>query len=197
MISPVLVTPPAEPVVSTDEAKAQCRVTHTDDDTLIAGYVAAAISLLDGWSGILGRCLVTQSWRVDRAEWSGAIRLPFPNCSNVVVKYSDTSDVEQTVSTSLYQVYEDSRSTLVWFRKAFTSPSLYDDRVDPIRISFDAGYGDAEDVPEAIKQAIKLLVGHWYENREEVIIGSGVDLRQLPLAFKTLISPFRRLPIDF
>lgn len=195
MISPVLVTAPAEPVVSTAEAKEQCRVTHSDDNDFLDGLVAAATSLLDGWAGTLGRCLVTQTWRIDRAEWSGAIRLPFPSCSNVVVRYSDASDVEQTVDSSLYQVYDDGHSSMVWFRRAFTAPVLYDDRLDPIRITFDAGYGDAADVPEAIKHAIKLLIGHWYENREEVIIGQ-LDLRRLPAAFDTLISPFRRLPVE-
>lgn len=192
MIAPVLVTPPAAPVVSTAAAKAQCRVVHDDDDDLIAGLVAAAVDHLDGYTGILGRCLVTQNWRVAASGWSRVIRLPFPLCSNVVVKYSDADDVEQTVSDTLYQVYDDASSSVVWFREAFTDPTVYDDRVDPIRVTFDAGYGDADAVPDAIKHAILLLVGHWYENREEVIIGQGVDVRQLPVAFSTLVAPYRR-----
>lgn len=191
MFAPVLVTAPAEPVVSTAEAKAQVRVTHDDDDTYLDGLVAAATGLLDGWTGVLGRCLVTQGWRLDRVGWGGDIRLPFPDCSNVVVKYSDSDDVEQTVSSSLYQAFDDHAGSVIRFRSGFTAPTLYDDRVDPVRISFDAGYGDAEDVPEPLKQAIKLMVGHWYENREEVVIGQ-LDLRRLPMAFQTLIAPYRR-----
>ena len=38
------------------------------------------------------------------------------------------------------------------------------------------GYGDAAgDVPEPLRQAIRLLVAHWYENRGLVALGDGDD----------------------
>lgn len=192
--NPVLVTAPdsGDPIVTLDEAKAHLRVTHSTDDDYIAALVAAAVDLLDGWRGALGRCLVTQTWRILLDDWPACDRidLPFPDCSSVVVKYSDESDVEQTVSASLYQILEHGRATSIYFRDAFTSPSLYDDREDPVRIEFAAGYGDAADVPAAIKHAIKLAIGHLYENREQVIVGQ-VDVAELPMGFRRLISPFR------
>jgi len=44
-------------------------------------------------------------------------------------------------------------------------------------------------VPEPLLQAMKLLVGHWFENREGVLIG--VTARELPLAVQSLIFPYR------
>lgn len=45
--------------------------------------------------------------------------------------------------------------------------------LDSVRITFDAGYGDtADDVPAALKHAIKLIVSHLYENREGVSFSS-------------------------
>jgi hypothetical protein len=44
-------------------------------------------------------------------------------------------------------------------------------------------------VPQAIKQAALLLVGHWYANREAVSIGESVA--EIPLAATALLEPFR------
>jgi uncharacterized phiE125 gp8 family phage protein len=56
-----------------------------------------------------------------------------------------------------------------------------------------AGFGDAaEDVPSAIRHAIKLLVGGWYENREESVIGVSVASLPVSLAAESLIAPYRR-----
>ncbi|WP_020185066.1 head-tail connector protein [Methylopila sp. 73B] len=43
--------------------------------------------------------------------------------------------------------------------------------------------------PASIKQAVRLLVGSFYEHREDTV--AGVDLRQLPLGFWQLIAPHR------
>lgn len=54
-----------------------------------------------------------------------------------------------------------------------------------VLVTFVAGYGAASAVPEAIKAAIKLLVGHWYENREAVV--TGTIATQLPLTVEALL----------
>jgi uncharacterized phiE125 gp8 family phage protein len=42
----------------------------------------------------------------------------------------------------------------------------------PIQVTYVAGYGAAASVPQKYKQAMLLLIGHWYENRETVIVGT-------------------------
>jgi uncharacterized phiE125 gp8 family phage protein len=61
---------------------------------------------------------------------------------------------------------------------------------DAVQIRFIAGYGDAaSDVPQAIKQAILLLVGHWFENREAVLVHS-FKPTVIPIAVDSLLSPY-------
>jgi uncharacterized phiE125 gp8 family phage protein len=59
-------------------------------------------------------------------------------------------------------------------------------------VRFTAGYGDtASDVPQTIRQAILLAVGHWYENREATVAVGNV--RELPLGIEALLWPYRVL----
>jgi hypothetical protein len=45
--------------------------------------------------------------------------------------------------------------------------------IDCVNIRFSVGYGaDFSAVPENLKHAILMLVAHWYENRESVIVGT-------------------------
>lgn len=197
MLDPVRVTPPAEMPVSAEEAKAHLRVTHSGDDETIAAYLAAAVARLDGHAGLLGRCMVSQTWRQDYGCWPkhGLFRLPFPNVTSIgSLTYFDASNVEQTVASDLYQLHQDGMSSFVWLRSAFTYPSLYDDRIDPVRITFTAGYGAAADVPADLKHAIKLLLGDFYEHREDTVVGS-VDVRPLPRGVDHLIAPHRRVGV--
>lgn len=195
-LKPVRTTEPAETPVSLAEIKTHLRVDHAEDDTLIEAYIGAAVARLDGRAGILGRCLVTQTWRQDYAGWppKGLFRLPFCDVQSIgSLKYSDPDNVEQTVAPSLYQLHQDDLSSFLWLRSAFTRPSLYSDRLDPVRITFTAGYGDATKVPSDIKAAILLMVGDFYENREDTVVGASLDVRPLPRGVDALIAPHRRV----
>jgi uncharacterized phiE125 gp8 family phage protein len=58
-----------------------------------------------------------------------------------------------------------------------------------IELDIDAGYGDApEDVPEPLRQAIRALVAHWYENRGLIALGQGAVL---PQSVAALLAPHR------
>jgi hypothetical protein len=58
-----------------------------------------------------------------------------------------------------------------------------------VQITYLAGYGGAANVPAPAKHAIKMLVGHWYANRESVLIGS--ISKELEFAVTALLSPLR------
>lgn len=64
----IRVTPPAAAIVSLPEVKAHLRVDHAHEDTLIQAYLDAATSWIDGFDGVLGRCVLEQTWRATAAE---------------------------------------------------------------------------------------------------------------------------------
>lgn len=195
MRRPVRVTPAAVPVVTWAEADTHLRLDgDTSQQTYVEMLVEAATAHLAGYAGVLGRCLVNETWRQDFSDWlaSGVLRLPFPDVSGVTVKYYDADNVEQTVASSLYETLEDSRGAYVRFLDGFTSPTVYDDRSDGVQVTLVAGYGAAgSDVPAAIRAAVLLLVGHYYENREAV----GENSIELPLGVAALVAPYRRVGV--
>lgn len=190
MYRPVLIKAPAEAPVSVSEAKAHCRVDVTDENNLLQALIAAAVTHLDGWSGILGRCLVRQTWRQDFDGFAWCLRLPLAPAIEVTsVTYKDTAGAEQTVAAPSYQLLADERGPFVRFASTFSAPSLQTDR-PAVSVTYAAGYGGPDDVPQAIKHAMLLLIGHWYENREAVVAGS---MSAAPMAVDALLTPFRRL----
>lgn len=191
MLAPVRTVAPAADVVSLSEAKAHLRVEHTADDTLITGVIAAATQHLDGWAGVLGRCLVTQTWRqsFDDFPAAGLVRLPFPDVQSVTVTYIDADSAEQTLSAAGYHLINDACGGAVVLADGASWPSVAT-RPDAVSVTFVAGYGVASAVPAPLKAAVLLHVGTLYEHRDAVADGA---LTVLPLAYDALIAPYRRI----
>lgn len=192
--TPALVTAPASQLLTLEDVKLHCRVETSEDDTLLQGLIGAATAHLDGWGGILGRCLLTQTWeqRFDQFPVNGKIMLPLLPVQSVVVTYLDQTDAEATLPAGVYHVTARGAGAFVELDEAETWPTTAD-RPDAVRVRMVCGYGTAEAVPHAIRQAARMLVGHWYENREAVVIGT--TTATVPLAVSHLLAPYRRVGI--
>lgn len=157
---PVRVTPPSGPVVLLAELKAHLRVDGDDDDPLITALEAAAVAHLDGYRGILRRCILPQIWAVS-FDAAGTYRLPLPDVQAV------------TASTGTAILSQDALGHSVEIS-------------EPCTVAMTCALPD--DALDAVCMAIKLLVGHWYQNREAA--GEG-GTQTAPLAFEALLSPIR------
>ena len=71
MLKPVLVSPPSVLPVTLSDMKNHSRVEAGDEDDTIEAYLTAATAHLDGYSGILGRALISQQWRQDFPNFYG------------------------------------------------------------------------------------------------------------------------------
>ncbi|MFP4538722.1 MAG: head-tail connector protein [Dichotomicrobium sp.] len=165
-----LTSAPEEKPVSLDEAKQHLRILRDKEDDLIERLIATATADVEGRAGMTGRALITQSWEARFNCWpetGKALELPYPPLKEVTsVKYLDTDGVEQTLDASVYEV--DTLAVPGEVRLAMDQswPDIAD-RPGAVRVAFDAGYGAGpEDVPEPIRQAILLIVGEFYQNRD-------------------------------
>lgn len=184
-----LVTAPTGLPLSLDEIKAQTRIDHDTEDALLDAYLRAAVSHLDGRDGVLGRALMTQTWdlTLDCFPYGEPIRVPLPPLQSVTsISYVDASGTTQTWAPSSYQV--DLASNRIMPVHDGFYPAIRR-QLAAVTVRFVAGYGEASDVPEPIRQAIMLLVSHWSENREPLNIGNIVN--RLPFSVDALLAPYR------
>ena len=195
LLSPVLLTPPAVPPISLVEAKAHCRVDHDLDDGRIEIAIAAATSHLDGHTGILGRAMVTQTWRQDFPAWPAdrSLRLPLAPASEIVeIGYRGSDGAAQIVPANAYRLLAGESNPFVRFAADFGMPSL-DCAPDAISVTFKAGYGPAgQDVPGPLRAAMLLLIGDMHRFAETAALATANAVPMTPTVDR-LISPYRRV----
>lgn len=192
-LAPVRVTAPASLPVSLAELKTHLRVDSDESDAELGLLLEMAVGSLDGWSGELGRCLITQTWRMDLPCFPNGdtIRLPFPNVSATVVVYTDDSDTEQPLASGKYSLHESAGGTLLVLDDEEVWPST-DIRPDAVRITMTVGYGAAAaNVPAEIRWAILAIAAEFWRNREAMAHAG--DLVRGYTA--RLLAGHRRVPI--
>jgi uncharacterized phiE125 gp8 family phage protein len=122
---PVRTVAPTLSPVSLEEAKDHVGAAEfDDDDRKIEGYLDAAVAYLDGYSGILGRALITQTWKVNLCGWPcEGIRLPLgPVQSVTTVKYYNSANSQATLSTANWALYTDARGPYVGWLYGYSAP---------------------------------------------------------------------------
>lgn len=176
--------PPATEPVSLDEAKAHLRVDGTEDDVYILALITAARERIEDW---LDRVLIQQTLVYVCGRWPQGNEIVLPGgkiLSVASITYKDTAGVEHQFTDFLPDTESVPGRIVLAYGKSWPGDALHP--LNPIRIEYQAGYGaTSEDVPQKIKQAILLLVGHLYEHREET---TGEKLDRLPFGVTALVE---------
>ena len=180
-----LVTAPSTEPLTTAEAKAHLRVTGSDDDTPIDDIVKAAREFIETE---VHRALITQTWDLflDGFPGTDEILFPWPPLISVTtVKYTPDADSGTTTfASSKYIVDLASEPGRIVLERDEVWPTDILKSVNGVEVRFTAGYGDASAVPKRLKQLAYLLVGHWYNNREAMVVGT--TTKEIELAVQTL-----------
>lgn len=186
----LIAAPTTEPILLA-EVKSQLRIDSTTEDTYLGTLITAAREYCEVFQN---RAYITQTWELTLDTWPRfPFRLPMPPLVSVTrIDYHDTLDVEITWAASNYFVDTDSEPGRVGLGYNIVLPTTTLRALNAIKIQYVAGYGAADDVPQRTKQAILLLIGHMYENRETV---SPVDLKEIPFAVSSLLWLDRLVPI--
>jgi uncharacterized phiE125 gp8 family phage protein len=170
-ISPALTREQKLGVVTVPQVKAQARVIGDDEDGLIESYIISAYDYLSGPEGWLGRCcLLEEEWEyyVGMPDRLG-IELPMrPFREDSLTFEYFRSDAYTAVDAGFYFVSTVDSFPRIARTRTLSWPYYGIPFSRAYRIRFKAGFGAAEDIPEPIKLAIKMLCAHWYANRETV-----------------------------
>lgn len=176
-------------------AKAAQRIDGTDQDSLLAGFLRAAIGAVEAATGKnLTQKVETQV--IDRfpANGSGAVRLfKGPVSSATEIAYDAADGVEQVLGD--FRLVDGGQSSPSRLLPAYSAlwPTTASGE-GAVRLTYVAGYEPAALPPELV-QAVILLFGHYNANREAVIASNAAAAVELPLGVKALIDPYRAIGI--
>ena len=196
--------------VTTAEVKTHLRIDSgfTDDDTYIDTLIESAQNVIETY---LNRSITTQtlSLYLDRLPFYSDIRLqegiftapdleynsnyivlPKPPVTSVTaVYYYDDNDTQNTFSASKYYVDTISDQARIVLRTGESWPTVTETRnANAYQVLYVAGYGNAGAVPTPIKHAIKILAGHFYENRDAL---TSLSVNAIPYTIGANLQPYK------
>jgi uncharacterized phiE125 gp8 family phage protein len=189
-MSLVLMSGPALEPVTLAEAKAHLRIDHDADDVLLQSLIVTSRLHIEA---ALSLALITQSWSWMLDQWpKGRIfALPLrPVTAIAHVKLWRRDATAVTLPSDAF--YLDGAHNPARLVPMSPSPLGEPERpANGIEVVFTAGFGPAAaDVPATIRQALLLLIAHWYEHRDPSQVGNGVTA--VPSMVSELLHPFRR-----
>lgn len=182
-------TTPVNAICSVAEAKTHLRITSSDDDTYIQALCFAASRMAEAYCD---RKFMAQNYEM---RWDV---MPFTDTLYVlgvgsitggngtgspVLKYYDMDNSLQTFSDANYTTQFDTIAPRITLKTNSNWPDTYD-RPGAVQLLFAAG---TEPVPEPVKQGVLMIVGHLYENRQDVTDRIGYEM---PKASSYLFDPY-------
>jgi uncharacterized phiE125 gp8 family phage protein len=187
----ILTSGPAAEPVALAEAKTHLRVDGAAEDLLIASLIVTARLHVEAAAGL---ALIAQGWSYFLDAWppGPALRLPLRPVQGIAaVRLYDEDAVATTLDPAAYLLDGAGlpprlvrQGTLLWPKPGRVA--------NGIEVAFTAGYGTAAaDVPAPLRQAILLLVAHWYEHRSPVEIGAHAE--PVPGMVGELLAPYRAI----
>jgi len=184
-----LKTPLVTEPVSLAEAKTYLRVDIADDDGLISTLITSAREYCES---VTGRALATQSWEYIMQYFPfdrSFIEIPRPPLQLVTkAQYRNSFGVIADIdpNTILFDYSSEPGRIVLAYNRYW--PIFIPYPAGAVIIDFTAGYSAANLMPVSIKQAMLLLIGQWYENREPM---ATKRLTELNYSVDALLTPNR------
>lgn len=181
--------PPLDALLELSGVKEWVLDTATPDEFNLGALVRAAVAQVENDTR---RALLSQTWdqAIDRfprdSDPLPILVGPLQSVTSVTV-YSST-DQSSTWSASNYFVDTYRMPGRLCLKSGATWPADTRDYVAGV-VRVVAGYGSTEaSVPEPLKQAVRALVAHWWDNRSAVEVGT--ITKEVEFGYQALIGPY-------
>ena len=162
MFLKVATAPAIEPLTLV-ETKLHLKVSVSTDDALITRLIQVAREFCEDYTN---RSFITTTWQLYLDIFPEVIYLErTPNPTVSWVKYYDETPTLQILGTANYTKDEVGEPGRIRLADGYTWPTIKV-MLNAVQVQYTAGYGaTAASVPEAIKEAMLLHIGHNYDNR--------------------------------
>ncbi|NTA79572.1 hypothetical protein G6L13_03620 [Agrobacterium tumefaciens] len=193
MHRPVRVADPEMLPVSLEDVKKALRIDSSDDDTILVDLIQGAVDHYEGWTGILGICLVEQTWRQSFDQFSRSLCLPLgPVIEAVSVSWRNAAGQISTVPAASYGLETSAGGqSQICFRNAFTQPSDLDERA-AVSVEYKAGWPVVDGKPTVSKDICTAIIARVQIGYEQSANEAGSTLTVIE---NTLISKWRRFSL--
>ena len=159
------------------------RVDHDEEDDVIEALADAAITWCENYCNRKFATGLSATFYLSSFRSASLAYGPVTSITSVV--YDDTTGFEQTLDASKYYYDRPGQNPIrIYFHDV---PDVEDYNSQPVRVV--AAVGEAP--TESVKHAVRLLTGHWYENRRTVV--TGTIATSIPFAVEALLSSQRIL----
>lgn len=180
---------PTSEALLIDEVKDHLRVDTSADDNYIQSLIKTARMMTEN---TIDKALLTQTWKFyfDGFPRCDVIEIPkAPIQSITSVEYVDTDGTTQTwASSNNWSLDTTGIMPRIILDYDQTWPDTEGSRNNVI-ITGVFGYTSLDAIPEPIKHAMMMLIGHWYENRENTLVNGTV--LSMPFATKALLDQYK------
>lgn len=192
-------SPAPELLITLEEAKQHLRVDVSDDDSLITGMIRSATRVAENY---VSRAFVSRQFEMTLDRFPGTKRertfpqeivlprAPLVSLDEVAYQSTEVSgSPEAPVEKTVEAVADKTRlkpRIVPLYEQTWPDTALVPEAV---KITFTAGMGSADDVPEDIKAAVKLILGSLYEHREEQVVVTIAT--RMPFASREILSTYR------
>jgi uncharacterized phiE125 gp8 family phage protein len=154
------------------QAKQHLRVDYCDEDDLIAGLIAAAAKHCEQ---LMDRAIMDQEVTVTYDDRRTVYPLPIKNATTIDAVYNEEGEELGSGQWEFDSITDSVKPIDVYIGK----------------VVYRAGTTDVLAVSPSQVQAMLLLIGHWYENRQAVTTEKTPQV--LELAVDALLNPDRSL----
>lgn len=187
--APTLGSPSGEPL-TTAEAKEHCDIPSADTshDTFIASLITAARQKWERDTATVAMTTTVTEKRDDFGdEMIELARRPVASVTSIY--YYSQSGSNTLLASDQYALDTNTPQPLIVPAYGVTWPVTRGHYGD-VTITYVAGYSSSSNVPKAWKQAMLLLISHWFEHRSAVNFGNIVN--DVPQAYESLVAGWQR-----
>ncbi len=172
----------AEPI-TLSEACAQCRIDNSDSNPLLRIYIAAAREYIENWAWT-SLSQATYAFYFD--EWAPEYKIYYPINSIDSFEYKNADNTGDYDGLLTDYHYSPHSGLIVLGDSAMDD--LYE-QPNAVKITASVGNENTGKIAAEIKLAMLLMIGHWYENRENTITGTVIN--EIPLGARDLLASCR------
>ena len=182
-------TPPAALPLLVADLKRGLRVDHNEENEFLRDCLAQAVAMIDGPDGI-GVALMAQTWTLGLDGFAAEIRLPGDPVREITaVRYMDKTLAWQTLEAPAWRLITLRDPVRLVPAPGTAWPSTVAG-IGTVEIEYALGALERSQVSQSLLGAVRLLAGHFYENREALAVG--ITTSELPLGARHILDGHRR-----